>query len=147
MFTFIGALVTLIAGYFIYGRVVDSIFGADEKRQTPAELMADGVDFVPMPWYKIFLIQFLNIAGLGPIFAGATHDYLSGMISIRHNGASISEIIGEYLGNNARQIMRVFSLILLILVGTVFMTGPAKLLANLSSISVNVWLVIIVIYH
>ncbi|AZR74140.1 carbon starvation protein CstA [Anoxybacter fermentans] len=169
MITFIGAIILLIVGYFIYGTVVERVFGADEKRITPAKELEDGVDFVPMPWYKIFLIQFLNIAGLGPIFgaiagalwgpvaflwivfgaifAGAVHDYLSGMISMRHKGATISEIIGDYLGNNARQVMRIFSLILLILVGTVFMTGPAKLLANLTSLSTNVWLVIIIFYY
>lgn len=171
MLTFIGSLILLVVGYLVYGKIVDNIFGSDEQKATPANEMADGVDFVPMPWYKIFLIQFLNIAGLGPIFgaiagalwgpvaflwivfgsifAGAVHDYLSGMISIRHNGASISEIIGEYLGNNARQVMRVFSLILLILVGTVFMTGPAALLASITPafITKNIWLIIIIVYY
>ncbi len=171
MLTFIGSIVLLILGYFIYGIIVEKIFGADETRETPAAKLSDGVDFVPMPWYKIFLIQFLNIAGLGPIFgaisgalwgpvaflwivfgsifAGAVHDYLSGMISMRHDGASISELIGEYLGNGPRQIMRVFSLILLILVGTVFMTGPATLLASLTpkAITTNVWLIIIIAYY
>ena len=169
MATFILSIVLLILGYFIYGSIVEKVFGVDETKATPAEKLEDGVDYVPMPWYKIFLIQFLNIAGLGPIFgaiagalfgptafiwivlgsifAGAVHDYLSGMISIRHDGASISEIIGDYLGNSARQVMRVFSLILLILVGTVFMTGPAQLLSNLTSLSTNVWLIIIIAYY
>lgn len=171
MVTFIASIVLLLVGYLIYGKIVEGIFGADDKRQTPAERLNDGVDFVPMPWHKIFLIQLLNIAGLGPIFgaisgalwgpvaflwivfgsilAGGVHDYLSGMISLRHDGASIAEIIGDYLGNHARQIMRIFSLILLILVGTVFMTGPATLLAALTPewITTNVWLVVIIIYY
>lgn len=171
MVTFIGSMIMLVVGYLIYGTIVERVFGADDKRSTPAERLNDGVDFVPMPWHKIFLIQLLNIAGLGPIFgaisgalwgpaafiwivfgsifAGAVHDYLSGMISLRHDGASLGELIGEYLGNHARQIMRVFSLILLILVGTVFMTGPAGLLASLTPdwVTTNVWLVVIIIYY
>lgn len=171
MFTFLLSVAALIAGYFVYGAIVERIFGIDEKRVTPAVSMADGVDYVPMNWKNMFLIQLLNIAGLGPIFgaisgalwgpvallwivfgcifAGAVHDFFSGMLSVRHNGASVSEIVGHYLGNPARQIMRVFSVVLLILVGTVFMTGPAKLLASLTpaTLTTNFWLVAIIIYY
>ncbi|WP_216636569.1 carbon starvation CstA family protein [Endozoicomonas ascidiicola] len=141
--------------------------------RTPAHTSKDGVDFVPLPWHKIFLIQFLNIAGLGPIFGaimgalygpaaflwiafgcilgGAVHDYFSGMLSVRHNGQSIPEIVGHYLGEGSRKIMRAFSVILLILVGVVFMMGPAGLLANLGMEGVfantNFWLAIILAYY
>src|SRR5690606_14944002 len=136
------------AGYFILSRISDKIFGADAGRETPAVAMADGVDFVPMPVWKIFLIQFLNIAGLGPIFgavagamwgpvafvwivigtllAGGVHDYFSGMLSVKHKGESITEISGYYLGNGIKQFMRGFSVVLLLMVGTVFIIGPAK---------------------
>ncbi len=172
MVSFLLSIVALIAGYFIYGKFVEKVFGVDEKRATPAVEMEDGVDFVPMSWGRIFLIQFLNIAGLGPIFgavmgalfgpaaflwivlgsifAGGVHDFFSGMLSVRHQGKSVSEIVGIYLGNTARQIMRVFSVILLILVGTVFMTGPADLLASLKLggiSSLNIWLAIVLIYY
>lgn len=171
MITFFSALALLIAGYFVYGKIVEKAFGADSTKATPATTMADGVDFVPMDWKRIFLIQFLNIAGLGPIygaiagalwgpvaflwiafgaiFAGAVHDYFSGMLSIRHQGSSIPEIVGHYLGGSAKQVMRVFSVVLLILVGTVFMLGPAKLLASLTPdhLTTNVWLAIIFVYY
>jgi len=138
MMSFFGALIILIVGYFTYGRWVDNHFGMDPNRPTPAITQQDGVDFVPLPWHKIFLIQFLNIAGLGPIFGaimgalygpvaflwiafgcvlgGAVHDYFSGMLSIRHEGKSIPEIVGHYLGENTRKLMRGFSVILLVLV-------------------------------
>ncbi|MFW5736154.1 MAG: carbon starvation CstA family protein, partial [Halanaerobium sp.] len=147
MASFLISLAVLIIGYFTYGKIVDRIFDSQPERETPAISMEDGVDYIAMDWKKAFLIQFLNIAGLGPIFgaiagalwgpsaflwivfgtifAGGVHDYLSGMLSIRSGGASISEIIGENLGGTIRQIMRVFSIVLLVLVGTVFMTGPA----------------------
>lgn len=170
MVTFFIALAALICGYFVYGKFVEKVLGIDPQAQTPAVVNNDGVDYVPMDWKKIFLIQFLNIAGLGPIygaiagalwgpvaflwivfgaiFAGAVHDYFSGMLSIKHNGASISELVGMYLGNTARQVMRVFTVVLLILVGTVFMLGPATLLAALTSgITVTVWLGIILAYY
>lgn len=171
MTTFFMAIIVLIIGYIIYGAFVEKVFGIDETRQTPAIRLEDGVDFVPMGWAKIFLIQLLNIAGLGPIFgaisgalwgpaaffwivlgsifAGAVHDYFSGMLSLRHDGTSVSELVGHYLGPAAKQIMRVFSVILLILVGTVFMTGPAKLLASLTpeNLSTNFWLVVIILYY
>ena len=142
MITFFIAFAALVLGYFIYGKLVEKVFGADSKRTTPAVSMADGVDYVPMKPWRIFLIQFLNIAGVGPIigaimgaqfgtasflwivlgsiFAGAVHDYLSGMISLRDRGASLPEIHGTYLGNGAKQVMRGFTVILMILVGMVF---------------------------
>lgn len=172
MSLFILGIVILIAGYFIYGKIVDNTFGVDENAETPATKLNDGIDFVPMSWSKIFLIQLLNIAGLGPIFgaiqgalfgpaafvwialgsifAGGVHDYFSGMLSVRHEGKSISEIVGIYLGDGARQVMRVFSVVLLILVGTVFMTGPADLMASLNLFGLgnaNAWLAIVLAYY
>ena len=173
MFSFIAALIILLVGYLVYGKWVEKHFGADPNRATPAYTQEDGVDFVPLPWHKIFLIQFLNIAGLGPIFGaimgalygsaaflwiafgcvfgGAVHDYFSGMLSVRHQGLSIPEIVGNYLGENARKVMRVFSIVLLILVGVVFMMGPAGLLANLGMSGIfaetNFWLAIILAYY
>lgn len=172
MSLFLISVLALIVGYLVYGKFVERVFGIKEERQTPAHALKDDVDYVPMPWYKIFLIQFLNIAGLGPIygaiagalwgpkaffwivlgsiFAGGVHDFFSGMLSIRNDGASVSEIVGKYLGNGAKQFMRVFSIVLLVLVGTVFMTGPAKLLANLDFLGIQsyqIWLGIILVYY
>ena len=169
MITFILSILILVGGYFIYGKFVENTFGIDELRKTPALAMEDGVDYVPMSWPKIFLIQFLNIAGLGPIFgavagalwgpaaflwivfgclfAGAVHDYFSGVLSMRHEGTSVSEIVGIYLGENARKIMRVFSVVLLVLVGVVFVKGPAGLLSNLTGMDSMIWVGIIVIYY
>ncbi len=170
MITFLASLALLIGGYFVYGVIVEKAFKPDD-RETPAVCSADGVDFVSISTPKVFLIQLLNIAGLGPIFgaiagalwgpvvflwivfgsifAGAVHDYLSGMISIRHNGASISEIVGIYLGGGMKTVMRVFSVVLLVLVGTVFMTGPAGLLAKLTpdSLNTNFWLIVVLAYY
>ena len=169
MASFVGSLIVLIVGYLIYGTIVEKVFGVDEERVTPAVELNDGVDYVELPMWRIFLIQFLNIAGLGPIFgavagalwgpsaflwivfgsifAGGVHDYLSGMLSVRNNGDSISEIVGDYLGEGARKFMRVFSVILLILVGTVFMTGPADLLANMTGLNLTTWVLIILAYY
>lgn len=169
---FIIGIIILVLGYITYGKVVDKHFGVDDSIETPANRLEDGIDFMPMSWKRIFLIQFLNIAGLGPIFgaiqgalfgpvafiwialgsifAGGVHDYFSGMLSVRHEGKSISEIVGMYLGNGARQVMRVFSVVLLVLVGTVFMTGPAGLLANLNLFglsSLQVWVFIVLGYY
>ena len=141
MITFISCLAILIIGYFVYGTYVDKNAKLSDDNQTPAVRLEDGVDYMPMPWYKVFLIQFLNIAGTGPIFgaimgalfgpvaflwitfgtifAGGVHDYLSGVISMKHDGTSVSEIVGIYLGDGMKKVMRVFSVILLILVGTV----------------------------
>ena len=146
MLTFILCIAALVVGYIFYGKRVDKIFGSDD-RETPAIALNDGVDFVPMKGWKIFLVQLLNIAGLGPIFgalngalfgpvvylwivfgtifAGGVHDYMCGMLSMRHKGASISEITGTYLGKVMLQVMRVFSVILLVMVGVVFSKGPA----------------------
>ncbi|WP_432662233.1 carbon starvation protein A [Wukongibacter baidiensis] len=169
MVTFITSIIVLILGYFIYGKFVEKVFGISDSKETPAISMEDGVDYIPMSWPRIFLIQFLNIAGLGPIFgaiagalwgpaaflwivfgcifAGATHDYFSGMLSIRHKGTSVSEIVGIYLGNNAKQVMRVFSVVLLILVGVVFVKGPAGLLSNLTGMNATIWVGIIIAYY
>lgn len=160
----------LIAGYFLYGKVVEKVFAPDD-RKTPAFTRSDGVDFMPMPTWKAFLVQLLNIAGTGPIFgalmgacfgpvvflwivfgsvlAGGVHDYLSGMISERHDGASIAELSGIYLGSGAKWIMRIFSVLLLILTGTVFVNSPASLLARLTPDTLNVtfWIVVILIYY
>ena len=168
MATFLAALAILIVGYFIYGTFVDKIFGPTDN-PTPAVRHPDGVDYIPLPTWKVFLIQLLNIAGLGPIFgalagalwgpcvylwivfgtifAGAVHDYLSGMMSLREDGKSISEIVGIYLGPTMLTIMRVFSVVLLVLVGTVFMTGPAMLLAKLTAMDFKIWLAIVLVYY
>ncbi|MHA4988785.1 carbon starvation CstA family protein [Cetobacterium somerae] len=169
MISFIGSLIALILGYVIYGKYVEKVFGVSENRETPAVRLADGVDYVELDWKKAFLIQFLNIAGLGPIFgavagalwgpaaflwivfgcifAGATHDYLSGMLSVRHDGATIAEIVGHYLGDNAKKIMRVFSVVLLVLVGVVFVNGPAGILASMTNINTLTWVAVIVAYY
>lgn len=171
MVSFIIALSLLVIGYFTYGKFVSNVFGADPKRTTPVHTMADGVDYVALPTWKIFLIQFLNIAGLGPIFgaimgvmygpaaflwivfgtifAGAVHDYLSGMLSLRENGASLPEIVGNQLGNKVKNVMRVFALLLMILVGAVFVYNPADLLAMLTPQSLDrlFWIVVIFVYY
>ena len=159
----------LIAGYVLYGTLVDRIFGADPSRPTPALTMNDGVDYVEMSPRKIFLVQLLNIAGLGPIFGpilgalygpsaliwivvgsifgGAVHDYFSGMLSVRHEGRSVPDVVGQQLGNGFKQFMRLFSIVLLLLVGVVFVLGPAKLLGNLSPLPVMAWVAIIFAYY
>lgn len=170
MITFICALVILFLGYFLYGRLVERVFKPDD-RPTPAVKAPDGVDRVPMKTWKVFMIQLLNIAGTGPIFGallgavfgpvvflwivfgsilgGAVHDYMSGMISVRMNGASLSEIIGKYLGNAAKQFMRVFSIFLMILVGAVFTKSPAELLSRItpSWATTAVWIAVILAYY
>lgn len=155
MYTFFISLAILLLGYYFYSRYVERIFGADPNKKTPALTMADGVDYVAMPGWKIFLIQFLNIAGLGPIFGaiagamwgpvaflwivlgsllgGGVHDYFSGMLSMKHNGMSIAEITGKYLGKGSREFMLVFTVVVLILVGAVFVSGPAKILGTMFS--------------
>ncbi len=171
MISFVIALAILIIGYFTYGKFVSNVFGADPQRTTPVHTMADGVDYVALPTWKIFLIQFLNIAGLGPIFgaimgvmygpaaflwivfgtifAGAVHDYLSGMLSLRENGASLPEIVGNQLGSKVKNVMRVFALLLMILVGAVFVYNPADLLAMLTPQSLDrlFWIVVIFVYY
>ncbi len=169
MVSFLLSIVALLAGYLIYSKVVERIFGITPEVDTPAKAKADGVDFVEMDWKRVFLIQFLNIAGLGPIFgaiagalwgpaaflwivlgsifAGATHDYFSGMLSVRHSGETIGEIVGRYLGLTAKQVMRVFSVVLLVLVGVVFISGPAGLLQTMTGINKNVFLALIIVYY
>jgi carbon starvation protein CstA len=177
MISFIICFAILICGYLFYGKYVDSVMEPDD-RETPAVAINDGIDYVVLPQWKLFMIQLLNIAGLGPIFgalsgamwgpvvylwitfgtvfAGAVHDYFAGMLSERNNGASISEVTGIYLGSTMKTVMRVFSVILLIMVGTVFAVGPAGLLVTLfknngveAGIVVNpaFWLTIIFIYY
>jgi len=171
MITFFISLILLILGYLVYGKFVDNVFGVDVNREVPSKTMNDGVDYVPLPYWKIFLIQFLNIAGLGPIFgaiagaawgpvaflwivlgsifAGAVHDYFSGMISLRLNGLSLPEIVGKYLGLPVKQFMRIFTVALMILVGAVFIIGPAGLLENLTGdfFDLRFWAIVIFIYY
>ena len=171
MISFCIALAALIIGFFTYGKFVERVFGIDPDRKTPAIANPDGVDFVPLSGWKIFMIQFLNIAGLGPIFgaimgakfgtssflwivfgtifAGTVHDFMAGMISLRHNGESLPETIGRYLGVTAKQIMRFFTVILMILVGVVFVAGPADLLAMLTppNLDSTFWIFVIFAYY
>ena len=157
MITFIIALALLVAGFFTYGVLVEKIFGVEPERKTPALTKTDGVDFVPMAPWRIFLVQFLNIAGLGPIFgaimgifygpaaflwivfgtifAGGVHDYLSGMLSIRKGGVSLPDVVGDELGKGTKVFIRVLSLVLLILLTTTFLSGPATLLQGLAPLS------------
>ena len=167
MITFILSLVALILGYFLYGKFVERVFGPDD-RETPAVAKADGVDFMVLPNWKIFMIQFLNIAGTGPIFgaimgakfgpsaylwivlgcifAGATHDYLSGMISLRNGGVGLPEIIGDTLGEKTRKLMLVFSVVLLVMVGAVFVYSPAEILDDMAG-TTTMWIIIIFAYY
>ncbi|MFA6859563.1 MAG: carbon starvation protein A [Bacteroidales bacterium] len=173
MISFLLSLLALIAGYFFYGKLIERVFGPDPLRQTPAIANADGVDYIPMPTWKVFMIQFLNIAGTGPIFgaimgakfgpsaylwivfgcifAGAVHDYLSGMLSVRHNGAGLPQLVGMYLGKTTKGVMIVFSLLLLLLVGTVFVYSPAIILGDIAgkgdSLSMMIWVAVIFIYY
>lgn len=169
MITFLVSLLLLILGYAFYGKLVERVFAPDAKRTTPAVANNDGVDFVPLKPWKIFMIQFLNIAGLGPIFgaimgakfgasaylwivigtifAGAVHDYLAGMLSLRNNGASLPELIGKYLGVSAQQMTRLFTIVLMVLVGVVFISGPAGLLANLTAVDELWWIGLIFVYY
>ena len=168
MITFLVSIVLLVIGYFTYGKVIERIFDPKESRKTPAYANGDGVDYVPMNKHKNALIQLLNIAGTGPIFgpimgalfgpvaflwivfgaifAGAVHDYLTGMISIRNRGAHIPELAGKFLGNVSKHIVNIFALLLLLLVGTVFVTTPASLLSILLDGKVALWILIFVIF-
>ena len=169
MITFILCILLLIAGYFTYGKFVEKYFGTDPQRPTPAVSMEDGVDYKPMATWKIFVIQFLNIAGLGPIFGaimgaaygpaaylwivvgcifmGAAHDFFSGMMSIRTNGANMPDIIGDNLGKTMKTVMNVVVCFLLLAVGVSFVTGPADLIASLTRIDKEIWLYIIFAYY
>ncbi len=170
MISLILSLIVLLVGFLVYSRVVEKIFGPDD-RPTPAVAINDGVDCVPMKPWKAFLVQLLNIAGTGPIFGalmgacfgpvvflwivfgsilgGAVHDYMCGMVSSRHKGASIAELSGTYLGNAAKWGMRIFSVVLLILTGAVFVNSPAALIARLTPASLNetFWIVVILLYY
>ena len=170
MISFVLSLVILILGYVFYGRLVERVFAPDD-RKTPAVAREDGVDFVPLKLWKLYLVQLLNIAGTGPIFGalmgacfgpvvflwiilgaiigGGVHDYMCGMISERHDGASIAELSGVYLGPMAKWTMRLFSVVLLLLTGTVFVTSPAALIAQLTPAFLNrpFWIAVILIYY
>ncbi|TNY84772.1 carbon starvation protein A, partial [Vibrio parahaemolyticus] len=172
MMWFLTCVAALIGGYFIYGAFVEKIFGINEKRQTPAHTKTDGVDFVPMSTKKVYLVQLLNIAGVGPIFgpimgalygpaamlwivvgcifAGAVHDYFSGMLSVRNGGASVPTITGRYLGNGAKHFMNIFAIVLLLLVGVVFVSAPAGMITNLindqTSLNVSMTTMVVVIF-
>ena len=170
MISLLIAFAVLVIGYLVYSRVTEKVFATDD-RKTPAVVINDGVDCVPMKTWKAFLVQLLNIAGTGPIFGalmgavfgpvvflwivfgsilgGAVHDYMSGMISERHDGASIAELSGVYLGKAAKWIMRIFSVVLLVLCGTVFVTSPAALLAKLTPGWMNgtFWTIVVLAYY
>lgn len=171
MYTFIGGVVLLILGYLIYGAFVAKVLKIDPKRLVPAYTRRDNMDFVPMSTWRVFMIHFLNIAGLGPIFgaimgakfgmssfvwivvgtifAGGVHDFVAGVLSMRHDGESLPELIGRYLGNNIKQFMRAFTVLLMVLVGAVFVAGPAGLLAKLTpeSLDYQFWLYVIFAYY
>ena len=167
MITFLVSLALLVLGYMVYGRFVERVFGPDD-RVTPAVSKADGVDYIVLPNWKIFMIQFLNIAGTGPIFgaimgakfgpsaylwivfgcifAGAVHDYLAGMLSMRHDGAGLPELVGCYLGNTTKKVMLVFSVLLLAMVGAVFVYSPAEILKGMWG-SGLFWIIAIFAYY
>ena len=171
MITFTICLCILIAGYFLYGKIAEKVFGVNPNRTTPAYNINDGVDFIPMNPIRVFIIQFLNIAGVGPIFGailgakfgitsffwialgsvfiGGIHDFIPGMISLRKNGVSLAEIHGEYLGNFTRRFMRIFLIFFCVLVGVVFVMSPAMLLEEITPDFFNkaFWIVIIFIYY
>ena len=176
MISFTLSLIALLLGYMLYGRFIERVFGPDD-RETPAIAKADGVDFIVLPPWKIFMIQFLNIAGTGPIFgaimgakfgpaaylwivlgcifAGSVHDYFSGMLSVRHGGANQPDLIGTYLGKTTKNIMLVFSVFLLMMVGAVFVFSPAKILGGIWEPAAVVegmgqytfWIIVIFIYY
>lgn len=169
MITFLISIIILILGYIFYGRFIVKFAGVNPANTTPAVKINDGVDYVPLPLWKIFMIQFLNIAGLGPIFGailgaafgpmayiwivfgcifmGAVHDFFSGFISLRNNGVSLPEMVGKYLGKFSRDFIRFFTLILLIFVGVAFVSGPAKLLSGITSGGLQIWLIVIFAYY
>ena len=156
MITFLICLAALIASYFTYGKYLEKKCDINPSNPVPSKTMYDGVDYIPMPRWKVFLIPLLNIAGLGPIFGallgaaygpvaflwitlggifmGAMHDFVAGVISLKNNGQSLPEIVGKYLGNGTKVFMRVFSVLLMVLVGAVFMSQPAELIASNISI-------------
>ena len=167
MITFLISLAALVLGYLVYGRFVERIFAPDD-RVTPAVAQADGLDYVAMPYWKVFMIQFLNIAGTGPIFgaimgakfgpaaylwiifgcifAGAVHDYFVGMLSMRNGGCDLPELVRRYLGGAASKVLLVFAVFLLIMLGTVFVYSPAEILHGISG-STTMWITIIFVYY
>ncbi len=173
MYSFLLSVLALIAGYMFYGAFVEKVFRPDSNRPTPAIEKADGVDYIAMPTWKVFMIQLLNIAGTGPIFgaimgakfgpaaylwivfgcifAGAVHDYLSGMLSVRHGGAGLPVLIGTYLGTGTKRVMLVFTILLLLLVGAVFVYSPAIILGDIAGDggkqSMMIWVAVIFLYY
>lgn len=170
MITFLICLTLLVLAYIFYGRYLERVCQIDPKAEVPSKRLYDGVDYIPLPRWRTFLIQLLNIAGVGPIFGaimgacfgpvaflwitlggifmGAMHDYISGVILLRHDGLSLPEIIGHYLGGNVRQVMRAFSIVLLVLVGVVFILSPAGILANLVPAVPRLgWVILIIVYY
>lgn len=169
MITFLCCLSVLIASYFLYGKFLDRLTAIDGKAQVPSERLYDGVDYMPLPRWRIFLIQLLNIAGTGPIFGailgacygpvaflwitiggvlfGAMHDYMSGVISLRNDGKSLSEIIGKYLGGGMHKLTTVLIPLLMVLVGGVFIVTPSQILADKTALPYMVWVAIIIVYY
>ncbi len=169
MITFIASVLLLVAGYFFYGRVVASRLDVDSSRQTPAYAQQDGVDYQPMSTWRVFVIQFLNIAGLGPIFGailgaaygpaayiwivvgcifmGAVHDFFAGMMSIRNGGANMPDITGRYLGRGMKGVMTIVMIFLLFAVGVSFILGPSDLLSSMTGLSKELWLLVIFAYY
>lgn len=172
MITLLISLCALVLGYLIYGTFVEKVFQSDHTRVTPAYSKQDGMDYIPLPAWKVFMIQLLNIAGTGPIFgaiagamfgpsayiwivvgcifAGATHDYLSGMLSLRHDGAGLPDLVGIYLGKNTKKVMLAFSVLLLLMVGAVFVYSPAKILGNMTGGTQTItmiWVGIVLVYY
>ena len=169
MITFITAIVLLIAGYFVYGKIVERFLDVDPSRKTPAYEKADGVDFTPMPTWKVFVIQFLNIAGLGPIFGavtgaafgpaaylwivfgcifmGAVHDFFAGMMSIHNGGVNMPDLAAKYLGKRMKGVMSFVVIFLLMAVGVSFVIGPSGLMQNLTGIDKEIWLYVIFGYY
>ena len=170
MITLLISIVCLIVGYFVYGKVVEKVFGPDPTAKTPAYTKQDGIDYIPMPSWKVFMIQFLNIAGIGPIFGaiagalfgpscylwivlgcifgGAVHDYFSGMLSLRSGGVNVPALVGQELGGGTRKVMLVFSVVMLLLVGTVFVSSPALILGQMTGEkSTMIWVLAILLYY
>ena len=153
MVTMIICIILLVLGYVLYGKFTEKVYNPDPLRKTPAYTKFDGIDYLPMPAWKVYMIQFLNIAGTGPIFGaiigamfgpscylwivlgcvfgGAVHDYLSGMVSVENGGIGLPDIVGKYLGKRTKNVMLAFSVLLLLMVGAVFVYSPAVILGNL----------------
>ena len=169
MVTFLVSILLLCAGYFVYGKIVERFVGADPDKKTPSYERQDGIDFMPMSTWKVFVIQFLNIAGLGPIFGaimgaaygpvayiwivlgcilmGAVHDFFAGMMSLRNGGANMPDITGRYLGNTMKKVMNFIAAFLLLAVGVSFVTGPSDLIASLTGVNKEIWLYVIFAYY